>query len=212
MSRFDGRVSRLEPGAIRGVVPLHRDAFAGYLNVRFGDRYIERFFEWYVGHPDCAVALVAHLDGDARPAGYVVGVATDREADLVWALVPAAALGLAQRPWLVLDRAVQDKLRSRLGQQLARLRGAPPPRQPQPAPPCLGLIGIGVASWARGRGVARALMQAFEDRARGLAAASMLLSVKAENTAARALYASEGWAVPEDGDVGAYVYYAKTLA
>ncbi|WP_344605035.1 GNAT family N-acetyltransferase [Streptomyces glaucus] len=55
--------------------------------------------------------------------------------------------------------------------------------------------GLAVADGARGRGVGRALVQAAVDRARDLGARRITLRVLGHNTAARALYASEGFAV-----------------
>ncbi|MBD0711633.1 MULTISPECIES: GNAT family N-acetyltransferase [unclassified Streptomyces] len=55
--------------------------------------------------------------------------------------------------------------------------------------------GLVVAGSARGRGVARALLRAAMDRARADGAVRMTLRVLGHNAPARALYASEGFAV-----------------
>ncbi|MEV4938742.1 GNAT family N-acetyltransferase [Streptomyces zaomyceticus] len=55
--------------------------------------------------------------------------------------------------------------------------------------------GLVVAESARGRGVARALLRAAMDRARADGAVRMTLRVLGHNAPARALYASEGFAV-----------------
>ncbi|MEW1696035.1 MULTISPECIES: GNAT family N-acetyltransferase [unclassified Streptomyces] len=55
--------------------------------------------------------------------------------------------------------------------------------------------GLVVAGSARGQGVARALLRAAMDRARADGAVRMTLRVLGHNAPARALYASEGFAV-----------------
>ncbi|MFF0476278.1 GNAT family N-acetyltransferase [Streptomyces sp. NPDC004284] len=55
--------------------------------------------------------------------------------------------------------------------------------------------GLAVAGSARGKGVARALLRAAMERARGEGAVRMTLRVLGHNAPARALYASEGFAV-----------------
>ncbi|MFE7515362.1 GNAT family N-acetyltransferase [Streptomyces sp. NPDC057540] len=55
--------------------------------------------------------------------------------------------------------------------------------------------GLAVAGSARGGGVARALLRAAMDRARAEGAVRMTLRVLGHNAPARALYASEGFAV-----------------
>ncbi|MEV6160369.1 GNAT family protein [Streptomyces sp. NPDC052052] len=55
--------------------------------------------------------------------------------------------------------------------------------------------GLAVAHWARGRGVARALLRAALAAARSEGANRMTLRVLGHNAPARALYASEGFVV-----------------
>ncbi|MFD7748967.1 GNAT family N-acetyltransferase [Streptomyces sp. NPDC059698] len=55
--------------------------------------------------------------------------------------------------------------------------------------------GLAVATWARGAGAGRLLLRAAFDEARRLGANRITLRVLAHNEPARALYASEGFAV-----------------
>ncbi|MFF3175170.1 GNAT family N-acetyltransferase [Streptomyces sp. NPDC057900] len=55
--------------------------------------------------------------------------------------------------------------------------------------------GLAVADWARGRGIARALLRAAMAAAREQGANRMTLRVLGHNAPARALYASEGFVV-----------------
>jgi ribosomal protein S18 acetylase RimI-like enzyme len=74
----------------------------------------------------------------------------------------------------------------------------------------LQIQGLAVAAEARGRGVGRALVRAAVEEARGRGARRLTLRVLGHNAPARALYASEGFAVegvqPEEFLLdGAYV-------
>jgi ribosomal protein S18 acetylase RimI-like enzyme len=55
--------------------------------------------------------------------------------------------------------------------------------------------GLAVAEWARGAGVARALLRAVRDEARGQGARRLTLRVLGHNTPARKLYEAEGFVV-----------------
>ncbi|GAA2931561.1 GNAT family N-acetyltransferase [Kitasatospora cinereorecta] len=55
--------------------------------------------------------------------------------------------------------------------------------------------GLAVAEWARGRGIARALLRASYTEARRQGAGRLTLRVLGHNAPARALYASEGFTV-----------------
>ncbi|UGY90986.1 GNAT family N-acetyltransferase [Streptomyces gobiensis] len=55
--------------------------------------------------------------------------------------------------------------------------------------------GLAVDNWARGRGVARALLRSAMDASRRQGAVRITLRVLSHNVPARALYASEGFAV-----------------
>lgn len=56
------------------------------------------------------------------------------------------------------------------------------------------ILTLAVAPRARRHGIARGLVAAFLDRARGAGAATAFLEVAADNAAARALYAAAGFA------------------
>lgn len=65
---------------------------------------------------------------------------------------------------------------------------------------------------ARGRGVARGLMEAAESRARALGCGKITLEVNADNMPARGLYRSLGFDVPEvEGPENATLFVRKRL-
>jgi ribosomal-protein-alanine N-acetyltransferase len=74
------------------------------------------------------------------------------------------------------------------------------------------IMTVGVSPRAQGRGLGRLLVDELERRARGRAAASVLLEVRADNIAARSLYDASGYTVLttrqryyQPGDVDALV-------
>lgn len=70
--------------------------------------------------------------------------------------------------------------------------------EPDDAPAPHGFVSdLVVLASHRGRGIGRALLRAAEERARAAGSDRVVLSVKAGNTGARALYAAEGYAEAE---------------
>lgn len=193
------------------LVDVHREAFAGYMNARLGRGYVRRFLEWFATAKD-AIALVALDDRDDRstPIGYVVGAPLGYGRAMTRALLVPAALGVATHPALALDRRI---VKTALG-RVAELFGRPMPSAPPPAlpSPTWSLVGIGVASSARGLGAGSALTRGFEEEALRRGARALRLSVYAENAVARRTYERAGW-VPFDGAVpaGFAMYYSKVL-
>lgn len=55
------------------------------------------------------------------------------------------------------------------------------------------ILTVGVVPLARRRGIARSLLAALEDEARRRGATEAFLEVRADNDAAQALYAAQGW-------------------
>ena len=189
------------------VAALHLAAYAGYLNVRLGERYATAFLDWFRCE-ERAIALVA-LDG-AKVAGYVVGAPGDLKRARNRALLPVVAREVARRPWLVLDGRFRRAVLARLRLLFARSRREfadthlPLPR--------VDLVSIAVNPAMQGRGCGLLLMQEFEALARARAMRSMRLYVKPDNTAAHQLYRRSGWS-PLGASAGRerLIQYAKVL-
>ena len=171
------------------VVPVHLEAFAGYMNSRLGVKYVRSFISWFC-RAERSIALVA-VDETGKVAGYVLGapVGYDRKLnrDLLW----VAAAGLLGHPWLLLRRQIRRAILRRLKVLVGDVHNiASRPKLPEPT---MSLVGIGVASSAQGTGIGFHLVRAFEHRAQQLGMRSVLLSVYASNATARRLYARCGW-------------------
>jgi GNAT superfamily N-acetyltransferase len=147
------------------------------------------FFRWFSLHSD-AIALVA-LDENDEPCGYVVGAPLGYEKSLSHALVFAAAAGLACRPWLLFD----VKIRRAIVKRTKLMLGIPfkPSLTPLLPAPAASLVGLGTREDMRQRGIAKALMEAFETQARDKNMLAMRLSVYPFNLPARRLYARFRW-------------------
>jgi hypothetical protein len=79
---------------MREMVELHLEAFAGYLNVTLGRRYVRSFIEWFV-RAEGTIAIAA-IDRHQRVLGYAVGARIGYDSmlnrDLFWIVVAAALM------------------------------------------------------------------------------------------------------------------------
>lgn len=209
----DKEVLRVAPFRLEDVpllVPVQLEAFAGYANARLGARYAAAALSFFAERPD-AIALGCWLG--ERAVGFVCGVRCEDEVELGRAVRWTALRALLTRPWLLMERKILTKVLGRLRDLIVRPRVA----ASQPAPcwpgPVMGLVSIGVSEGVRGHGVGGSLLDAFEEVSRSRGFAGLMLSVYAENLAARRLYEGRGW-WPLTDDSGANapaVFYFKGL-
>jgi ribosomal protein S18 acetylase RimI-like enzyme len=189
-----GEASTLAP-LLYGVNPRLHDRFAGGPDRAL--RLIEEAFD-SEGHSGSAeVVRVAEVDG--RPAGVMAcypnweGAARGR-ADV--------RLGLRARPW---------PRRPPLLSFVYRMQRALP-ESPQEA---LYIDALATAPEFRRQGVARALLAAAEEEARGLGLIRVCLETEVDNRPARSLYESSGFLVSREGrrvrGIPRFVSYVREL-
>jgi ribosomal protein S18 acetylase RimI-like enzyme len=199
------KIHPLTPEMVHAVAQLHMLAFKGSMNTRLGRAYVEAFVSWFQAQPD-AVALAA-LDNDGSVLGYVVGApvgyAKSMNRDLCW----VAVRGMVSKPALLLD----SRLWVTVAARVRALASAAVPVTPGLPPPTVSLVSIAVSPAASGRHVGRALMRAFEDRARAMRMASGQLSVYPENQIARRLYEACGWRILGAASATGTIYYGRML-
>lgn len=179
----------LSSESIPAVIEVHQEAFAGYMNTRLGRGYTKAFFGWFCR--DKRNITLGALGGRGETLGYVVGAQSgwDRlmSRDLFW----SAAVRVAFRPWLFLSAQFRQTAMRRLGGLIGReSRHLAQPVLPEPT---MSLVGIGVASNARGLRCGTTLINAFEEKAKALGMRSMNLAVYPGNLPARRLYEKCGW-------------------
>ena len=168
---------------------IHREAFAGYMNTRLGNSYLEAFLNWFL-KADRALALVA-LDDDVKVVGYVLGAPLDYGNAMNRDLFGIAAASVLMRPWLILSKRFWTIIAGRIKSTLNSFSTHEPRfRYPEPA---MSLVAIGVTSSARGKKIGLSLLRAFEDKARERGIRSLQLTVYPTNAIARKLYESCDW-------------------
>ena len=177
-----------EEAMVQAVARIHVEAFAGYLNPRFGMAYITSFISWFV-HDKEAVALAA-VDAHRRAIGYALGVPTEHGHRPYRDLQGMAVRSLLLRPWLLIDARFWQVAKSRLRVLLKRKRTNHHQDLPNPI---MGLVGLGVDSSYRRQGVAVHLLEAFQEKAISRKMQSLSTWVYMDNTSARRLYERCGW-------------------
>lgn len=177
-----------EGAMVQAAAKLHIETFAGYLNARFGMRYITSFINWFV-HEKQAVALAA-IDSEQRIIGYAMGVSTEHGHRPYRELQGLAVRSLVLRPWLFFDKRLWLAAKSRFKELVRKERGGDHYDIPRPT---MGLVGIGVDSSYRRQGIAGHLMEAFQERAKRQEMRSLSTWVYMDNTSARRLYERCGW-------------------
>lgn len=193
---------------IPATVEVHLEAFEDYMNVKLGRRYVRAFLLWFVGNPS-SVALVSQVHGET--VGYVVGAPVGYNRRLNRDLWLVGGLGLATRPYLLLEPRVRNNLCRRLRAMFSRSGPAQESIFPSLPKPTMSLVGIGLRKNCRGHGTGAALLRAFEEEARKRGMASYCLSVYRSNKQARRFYEKHGMACHEAGQED-YLYYSKVLA
>lgn len=167
----------------------HRHAFEGTLGVALGRRYTTAFLRWFLERAG-AICLAAVDDREIE--GYVFGAPEGYSRELNGALAPEIVRGFLTHPGALRHPAVLRHVPMRI----RGLFGMPVPAelaQRRVSGTIFDLVGIGTAPRVRGRGIGRAVLEAFEERVFAAGHAGIVLDVRTENAAARHLYESRGW-------------------
>jgi ribosomal protein S18 acetylase RimI-like enzyme len=192
------------------IAELHAQAFHDSLHTRLGQTYVHRLLHWFVEDPE-RISLAACDDAN-RVVGYVLGAPLEQLGEMSRRLLPTALRGVMLKPWLLINSEFRRVCLSRL----YGLVGTAPvgvPHDVNLTLPIMSLVGIGVAANARGQGVGRALMQAFETASRDRQMGSLELTVRQENAAAIRLYEGAGWIPSQSpGELTTTLRYVKSLS
>jgi ribosomal protein S18 acetylase RimI-like enzyme len=170
---------------------VHRQAFPRYLSTRLGLGYCERMFACFTTTP--RVFVLAAFSG-TELSGYCVGAERSLLRRIDRKLRPRALWAAMTHLGAVVDRTL---LASVIARVRRRARSAARPAAASPPAPAPGrtllLHLVGTTAAARGQGVGRALLAAFEREALVRGYQHATLSVAADNRAARRAYELAGW-------------------
>ena len=196
----DKRLERMASQHLSQVAALHEACFEGYYLTRFGQSFLEAMYGWYLSSPE-AMAHVA-LDPTGQVVGFVAGTteASSYHGSLFryrgGAMVAALLRLLLSHPLVTLGLVWERK--DMLPQALSALVSTSPEASSDaPAaddePHAASLVSIGVFPSQRRMGIARRLSEIFLAEAGERGCASVSLSVRDDNVAARRFYESLDW-------------------
>jgi len=182
---------------LQGIVACHARAFEEQFMVLLGPAFLEAFYRFYLSKPD-AIVRVGVDDAD-RVLGFVAGGNPALRNEFTMRRVPFLAPGILGKA--AFDRRVRSRLalhgRALLHALAARLGLAQASSSPAPVDrdggPWSSLLSICTAPEAGGRGLGRALMEAFRDESRSRGFRTMRLCVHPGNDRAIRLYRGCGW-------------------
>jgi len=182
------------------VAKLHQACFEGYYLTRFGPRFLEAMYGWYVTSPEAIArvaleptgAVVAFVAGTSEASSYHPSLFRHRGVPMLAALLrrllthPVATLHLV---WERKDMALQALSTMLSGREAANGTATPNQDESQTA----SLVSIGVHPSFRRLGIAQRLTELFLSDAHDRGCTKVTLSVREDNVAARAFYESLHW-------------------
>jgi len=195
-------IKPLQQHQLKQLTAVHMDAFKGYLNTKIGKGYVFKFLQWFYQYPQ-GIVLVALVDD--KPAGYVLGAPMGYQKQMNQDLSKIAMWGTMTHPGVWVNAAFLNNLWSRFKVMVSKKSHQPSDQDIH----AFSLVGIGVASWARGNKLGSLLMEAFQDQVRQKGYSKMRLSVYGHNTAAKKVYTQNGWSL--QGPAGKVEVYSKVL-
>lgn len=201
-------VRRLRRSDLGRVARLHRAMFPASRSTNLGDLFVRRMYRWFL-EKQSELALVATVEGEI--AGIVTGAIGGYGRRITRYAAPQIGWCLMTQPRLVFNRQTFRAWTSYI-QAFRPNYGAAKPAPPNAdeAPRVRASVAsIAVVRQYNGRGIGRALLEAFEDAAKQRGATQLGLSVEADNAAARRLYGNCGWQMTREDENDAY--YSKDL-
>jgi GNAT superfamily N-acetyltransferase len=197
---MDVRLRRLTRDQAAACAKLHKAAFPEFFLSQLGEQFLREFYNGFVDDPDAITAVC--LDPSGRLLGVVVGTFSpsgffSRLLKRRWHAFACASVALALRHPRHLPRLLRAV--TYRGQIPLATSGAL-------------LSSICVAPDARGMGVGRTLLRAFEAEVDGERVAAYLVTDRADNESTNAFYSRNGWRLagnydtPEGRPMNCYVH------
>lgn len=188
------RLHSLDRRVSRETARLHQRELPPSFFSDLGPLFLRAYHRSFAASP-YGVALTA-VDDDGVVIGFLVGTVEDGAhyrwvvRSHSWRLAPAAVIGVLRRP-LVGWRFARTRLR-RYARGATKLAGGAPP-QPQRGVSTGSLTHVAVSPDGRGRGVGRALTEAFVDHVGRSGTRRVQAKTLAGPDGAAGFYASLGW-------------------
>jgi ribosomal protein S18 acetylase RimI-like enzyme len=162
------------PSELAQIVSLHERAFPDFLLTRLGSAFLRTYYEIALQHTG-TLALIAE-EAKGRTAGFLIGYVAPQEFYTL----------LTRRKWRLAWMAVRSMMCSpnllpRVFGNMRRMREAAKPSSTSRLK--AELASIGVLPAASGRGVGKALVSEFVQRAVARGAKNIYLTTDAENNA-----------------------------
>ena len=187
------------------LLPIHKDAFFDYQNVKLGSIYIRKFIQYFIKSED-AICFTAFSDGEIM--GYVCGAPIGYNQDMVKKLWFPAFIGVITNPKLIFDVQIIHTIKLKISSFI----------HPKSMKKELNLptgIGVSLVSICTKRnsgikGVGTELIIQFEKKARQRQFDFMRLSVKKENKSAIHFYENNGWQYLSDSS-SEVIYLYKNI-
>ncbi len=179
---------------INHVVRIHQEGFPNSRSTNLGKPFLRKMYLWFLTYyPE--LAFVAMIDEQA--VGFVTGGVGGSSRRIFRYALLEILWGFLRRPWLLLQADMYEGWRSHLSGFMRR-RGNSNiiPSTTGEAPFMRATLdSIAVSQQARGKHLGKSLVSAFEKAACQHGAIVLSLGVERDNTAARRLYESCGWAL-----------------
>lgn len=182
----------------------HIACFPDSLATKLGKSYVAKTLDWFLVNPN---RFLFHIIKDGRVAGYCGGFKPVKPGDgsssgMLQHAFNDAIKGLLKNPFLLFHPEVRQHYPFLWLNIKRKITGKAKPIKPvslsKPFKPFIGLVVIGVHPDFRGSGMAQALMNEFEKRARSYNENELVLSVKKDNGRAIKAYANHGWKTREE--------------
>lgn len=145
---------------------------------------------WFYNNPDTINHVIENEKGEVL--GYVVGAQWGYQKELNKYLLKPGLWALITHPWVVFNKRILETIWLRYKTLTGKNKHIGDTALKYTMP-MVSLVGIAVATKARGLNVGNQLIQRFEQSARELNIATMRLSVYRSNYRARAFYKKNGW-------------------
>lgn len=187
------------PKQLYKIAACHSACFPNSLSTKLGFNYVVKSMEWFLVNPN---RFLFHVQEGDNIIGYCGGFVPRFYGDgsssgMLQHAFSNAVAGIIRKPWLILNEEVRPHYRFLWLNIKRKLSGKSIPLDSKNSEPKIpqhvGLVVIGVHPDYRGSGVAKLLMEEFENKAKSYHKQELILSVKTNNHRAINAYKKFGW-------------------